>query len=57
MSLPVANISAYRFTRWPDVQALRAPIAQAAAQRGLKGTVLLADESGRAVDAGLAGGG
>jgi UPF0176 protein len=40
----IANISAYRFTRWPDVQALRDPIFEAAQLRGIKGTVLLAEE-------------
>jgi UPF0176 protein len=44
MSNAIANISAYRFTRWPDAHALREPIQQAASLRGLKGTVLLADE-------------
>ena len=42
--LPVLNISAYRFVVLDDVDALRAQIHAQAASRGLKGTVLLAEE-------------
>ncbi len=41
---PVLNISAYRFVTLPDTLALRESIRSQAADLGLKGTVLLAEE-------------
>ncbi len=43
-ALPVLNISAYLFVTLTDPHALRESIRSQAAERGLKGTVLLAEE-------------
>ena len=40
----ILNISAYRFVALPDAPALRQPLLDAALQRGLRGTILLAEE-------------
>ena len=42
--MSVINIAAYRFVRLQDLPALRQKLWQAAAERALKGTVLLAEE-------------
>lgn len=52
MTLPVANIAAYRFVHFDDPESLRVPIRQWCAEAGLKGTVLLAHEG---INAFLAG--
>lgn len=44
MTLPVLNISAYRFVELTDLPSLRERLFDAARQHGLKGTVLLAEE-------------
>lgn len=44
MSLPVLNLSAYRFVELRDLPALRQQLFASAAAAGLKGTVLLAEE-------------
>jgi UPF0176 protein len=44
MSAPVLNIAAYRFVTLADLPALRERLQAAAESRGLKGTVLLAEE-------------
>ena len=43
-SLPILNLSAYKFVTIDDLPALRERLLQAATARGLKGTVLLAEE-------------
>ena len=40
----ILNISAYRFVALPDAPALRQPLLDAALQRALRGTILLAEE-------------
>ena len=42
--LPILNLSAYKFVTLDDLPALRERLLQAATARGLKGTVLLAEE-------------
>ena len=44
MSAPILNLAAYRFVPLDDLPALRQRLFDAAAQAGLKGTVLLAGE-------------
>jgi UPF0176 protein len=52
----ILNISSYLFVTLPDAAELRAPLKEACVQRGLKGTILLAEEginlflAGRAED-------
>ena len=44
MSLPILNVTAYRFVDLPDVQALRERLFASGREANLKGTVLLATE-------------
>ncbi len=42
--LPIRVVALYRFTRFPDCEAIRGPLAHACCAHGVKGTLLIAPE-------------